>query len=86
VTLQDYLDEQMKDPAFRKAYEAAEPAYQRERRRIVRRLEHNTSDVDCDLRTSGEIALVSVVGCVVMCLGLAGAVWTIVQLVRWLAG
>ena len=37
------------------------------------------------LRTSGEIAFASVVGCVVMCLGLAGAVWTIVQLIRWLA-
>lgn len=38
MTHKEFLDEQLKDPAFREAWEASEPAYQLRRLRILKKL------------------------------------------------
>ena len=37
-SLDEYLEEQLKDPVFRKAWEESEPAYQLKRLRIIKKL------------------------------------------------
>jgi transcriptional regulator with XRE-family HTH domain len=38
LTFEQYLEEQLKDPEFRKAWEESEPAYQLKRLRILKKL------------------------------------------------
>lgn len=38
LTLEQYLEEQLKDPEFRKAWEDSEPAYQLKRLRVLKKL------------------------------------------------